>query len=435
MGTVVAETGTSLPSSGEPAQVAYVVSKYPALSHAFIEREVEALREHGARVETVSVRPFETDDLRSEAMRSEAAATTVLLGGRRAGGLWARSHLNLLRRSPASYLRVLGGALRTGERSPRSRLWQAFYFGEAVVLHNLMSARDLHHVHAHFANNGADVARLAKRIGETFDGPAAGWKWSFTMHGPTEFEAVERFDLPAKVRSADGVACISDFCRSQLMRLVEPEQWDKLRMIRMSIDADRFMPPADGRVGREGPVRVLYVGRLVPEKGSPVLVDAVRELKQRGIPLDVRIIGSGELQESLEQQIATHDLQDVVTLYGPAGQEELPDHYRWADVFVLPSFQEGLPVVLMEAMAAELPVVTTQIAAVSELVEDPATGRVLPPGRADLLADAVAELAADPARRREMGRRGREAVVREFTSDRTITGLLDLFHDVEQPTR
>lgn len=419
--------------SGQDAvNVAYVVSRYPALSHAFIEREVEALRDRGARIETVSVRQFERADLRTEAMRSEAAATTVLLGGPKSKGLWARSHAQLLRRSPAAYLKVLGGALRTGERTPRARLWQVFYFGEAVVLHNLMAARDLHHVHAHFANNGADIARLAKRIGETFDGPAAGWKWSFTMHGPTEFEAVDRFDLPAKVRSADGVACISDFCRSQLMRMVEPDQWEKLRMIRMSVDVDKFVPPASGRGAHDGPMRVLYVGRLVPEKGSPVLLDAIADLHRRGVDLDVRLVGSGPLQADLEKKIAEAGLQDVVTMMGPIGQDDLPEQYHWADAFVLPSFQEGLPVVLMEAMSTELPVITTRIAGISELVDDPTMGRVLPAGRVDQLAEAIAGLAqASPEQRQAMGRAGREAVIREFTSDRSVDGLISLFDTIE----
>ncbi|PIE25970.1 MAG: colanic acid biosynthesis glycosyltransferase WcaL [Micrococcales bacterium] len=339
-----------------------------------------------------------------------------------------RSHWQLLRRDPRTYTGVLAQALRTGEPRPKTRLWQVFYFAEAVVLHDLMSHRQLRHVHAHFANNGADVARLTALIGQRLDGPRAGWKWTFTMHGPTEFEAVDRFDLPAKVRSADGVACISDFCRSQLMRMVEPNHWDKLAMIRMSVDTDKFTPPPAVRdhPGDER-MRVLYVGRLVPEKGSPVLLDAVADLTRRGVPLQVKLVGSGELEPQLVEQVRRDGLTDVVELVGAVGQDDLPALYHWADVFVLPSFQEGLPVVLMEAMATQLPVVTTQIAAISELVEDATSGRVLPPGRADLLAEALAELAADPVTRQKMGEAGRETVVSQFTSDRSATALIGFF--------
>jgi glycosyltransferase involved in cell wall biosynthesis len=263
------------------------------------------------------------------------------------------------------------------------------------------------------------------------DGPDAGWRWTFTMHGPTEFEAVDRFDLPNKVRSARGVACISDFCRSQLMRMVEPDHWDKLAMIRMSVDTQRFVPPPAPRSHPDDEsLRILYVGRLVPEKGGPVLVDAVAQLPARGVPVRVRMVGGGELMEPLCRQIEQGGLTGRIELIGPVGQDDLANHYHWADVFVLPSFQEGLPVVLMEAMATELPVVTTQIAAISELVVDGQMGRVLPPGRSDALAEALAELAADPQLRRDMGRRGRAAVQREFTSDRSAAGLIDFFTHV-----
>ncbi|MCH8612360.1 glycosyltransferase family 4 protein [Arsenicicoccus dermatophilus] len=412
-----------------PLRVAYLVSAYPALSHAFIEREVLALRGLGAQVDTFTINETPAEQLHSQAMRADAATTTPV---KTASALtWARAHLGVLRRDAGAWGRLLGTALRTGEATPKARLWQVFYLGEAVVLYDLMRRRGLRHVHAHFANVSADVARHVVTLGRDLDGPEAGWRWSFTMHGPTEFEAVDRFDLPAKVRSASGVSCISDFCRSQLMRMVEPGEWDKLALVRMTVDADRYRPPADGRAGREGaPLRVLYVGRLVPEKGGPVLLDAVRRLRDRGIPVQVRIIGSGPLEDSLREQIARQDLGELVELAGAVGQDHLPEHYHWADVFCLPSFQEGLPVVLMEALATELPVVTTRIAGVTELVADQEMGRVIPAGRGDALADALADEAADPQRRAAQGRAGRARVLEEFTPQTAGPAMADFLRSV-----
>ena len=262
------------------------------------------------------------------------------------------------------------------------------------------------------ANNGADVARAAIAHARRVD-PDGGWRWSFTMHGPTEFEAVERFDLAAKVSDADAVACISDFTRSQLMRLSAPSDWPKLDVVHMSVDTDRFIPPAEPRKG--GPLRILDVGRLVPEKGAPVLLDAVELLTQRGIAVELRLVGGGDLDAELTRIIDERGLADRVTLVGSVGQDDIVAQYHWADVFCLPSFQEGLPVVLMEAMATELPVVTSTINGIPELVKDGSNGYLLPPGRADLLADALAKLAADPGLRLQYGVQARLDVIEGFS--------------------
>lgn len=397
------------PGPTQPA-VAYLVSRYPALSHTFIEREILGLRAQGVRVESFSVRSVPDSALVSRVMREEGRRTRPLIGAGRLA--WIRAHARLLLRG--LWFKGLARALRTGEGTLRARLWQVFYFAEAAVMVDAMRRVGLRHVHAHFANVAADVARHVKAIGEDLDGADGGWRWSFTMHGPTGFESVRATDLANKARSADGVSCITDFCRSQMMWLVEPEYWSKMSVVRMTVDADTYHPPSRPR-RHGGRVRLLTVGRLVPEKGPSILVEAVDVLRGEGIDVELRLVGAGPLAESLEKDIARRDLADRITLTGPIGQDELPDVYRWADIFVLPSFQEGLPVVLMEALATELPVLTTQIAGVSELVTDGVEGRLVPAGRVDRLAAVLAELVADPEGRLRMGRHGRERVLGEFT--------------------
>jgi glycosyltransferase involved in cell wall biosynthesis len=410
-----------------PARVAYLVSQYPALSHAFIETEVAALRELGVEVHTFSVRPSRPAELLTERARAEAAATEVLLGSPAA---LVRALLALLRRSPGAVLTGLRVALTTGEPTLRRRVRQLFYLAEAIVLWWEMCRRRLTVVHVHLANNGADVGRLAATLGTAVDGPDAGWRWSLAMHGPTEFEDRTRFDLAAKVASASTIACITDFCRSQVMRLLPPEEWGKTSVVRMAVDAGRFRPTGDDGGLRAGPgeaLHVLTVGRLVPEKGAPVLVEAVALARAKGVPVRLSVVGAGPLATQLAAQAESAGVADAVELVGPVGQEDLPDRYRAADVFCLPSFAEGLPVVLMEAMASGLPVVTTAIAGIPELVEDHRTGLVVPAGRADLVADALVELAGDPALRRRLGEAGRAAVLQRHDPVVNARLLLDLW--------
>jgi len=405
--------------------LAYLVSQYPGVSHIFIEREVLALRALGLDVETFSVRRCPPGQLRTDTMRAEAARTTSILGGSP-----IRLSMLLLKVGVRHLLPVLKTARATaklGEPVLRSRLWQLFYLAEAMALVQHCRVRGIRHIHVHFANNGADIARLAVLLGNHIDGRDAGWRWSFTMHGSNEFEAVDRFDLGAKVRSASGVVCVSDFTRSQLMRLVDFEHWGKLTKVHMTVDEDVYQPPRDRRRDRDGPFRILMVGRLVPEKAPLILIQAVDQLVRSGVRVDLRFVGSGMLEERLRMEVRDRGLDQYVTWLGSLGQHQIPAWYQWADVFCLPSFQEGLPVVLMEAMATELPVVTTRIAAIGELVEDGISGEVVSAGRSDLIAEALARLAGDPQRRLEQGRRGREMVLREFTTDRAATEMCHFF--------
>lgn len=390
---------------------ALLVSEYPTVSHTFIEREVSAMRALGSAVSTFTIRPTPPEQARSEHAKAERATTTALLG--RPMLEYARVHAALVMRHPWAWISSLLSSTQRGPRTARSALWQLFYFAEAGVLVTEMRRQGLRHIHVHFANNGADVARAAVDLASR-TGPV--WTWSLAMHGPTEFEDVVAFDLAAKVRSAAFVACISDFCRSQLMRHVEPEHWDRLHVVRMGVDAARYTGRAAERAARPpGPLRVLFVGRLVQEKGPGLLVDAVGSLVEDGHDVELTLVGAGALQGALAAQVARRGLASRVQLVGAVGQDDLPEQYAWADVFCLPSFTEGLPVVLMEAMATELPVVTTRIAGVPELVVDGESGRLVTPGRTDQLATALLEVAGAG---RDVGRRwgehGRTVVEEDF---------------------
>ena len=384
------------------------------------------MRAEGIEVETFSIRASPPADLLSRKMQEEAARTFVLLGGEAAP--WVQAHSGLLRTKPAASLGTALAALREGDRTAKAKLWQTFYFGEAVVLHDRMRAVGLRHVHVHHANVSADVARLACRIGNHLDGPGT-WTWSLTVHGSAEFENIQQWDIPAKIRQARAIACISDYCRGQLMRLVDRSHWDKMRIVRMSVDPEQYAPPREGR-HHDGPLRLLAVGRLVLLKGFDVLVDACAMLRDRGVAVEVRIVGQGPEQAALQAHIDEAGLSDRIHLVGPIGQDHIVEQYHWADAYVMSSFMEGLPVVVMEAMATGMPVVATEVAGMSELVVDGHNGLLVRMGRPDLLGDAIARLAADPQAREQMGTAGRASVLAESTPRQTGPAMADFLRSV-----
>lgn len=411
-------------------RIAYLVSHYPTVSHAFIEREVHALRTSGVEVHTFSVRPSSSKEQLSDNSRSEARTTVNLLG--RPFIDYARSQARLVQRHPRAWLSALRGALTTGAAAPKARLWQVFYLVEAGLMLEELTRIGVRHVHVHFANNAADIARRVVQLGTFVEGAEAGWRWTLSMHGPTEFADPTGFDLAAKTASADAVACISEFCRSELLAPLAPERHPATAIVRMGVEVDRFPAMAAARQDRARmrATRILFVGRLVAEKGPDVLIASVALLKARGVALDVVLIGAGPLLLELQKATEEAGLDDCIRLLGAKGQDELPDWYAWADVFCLPSYSEGVPVVLMEAMSSELPVITTPIAGIPELVDE-SSGVLVSPGDPEMLAGAIEGLARDGALRTLLGRGGRRRVQAEFRPDMNAIRLLGLLglHD------
>lgn len=408
-------------------RVAYVCSRYPAVSHTFVLREVLALRRSGVEVDTFSIRRADPADVLAPADREALDTTFAILPPRPAR--LALAHLRALALAPSAYAATLRRALALAPPGARNRLWRLFYFAEAIVLAREAERRGAQHLHAHFANVGADVSLLA-----AYFGAAAGRgarTWSFTMHGPAELYDVREHRLREKVDAASFVACISDFARSQLMGLTAPREWGKLHVVHCGLDTADFSAAARDRVSEDGkqsgPLRILNVGRLTGVKGHPVLLEAVARLRRAGRDVRVTIVGDGPERQELERLARELGVADAVELPGAVGQDRIRDFFAHADVFCVPSFAEGVPVVLMEAMAMELPVVATRVMGVPELVTEGEHGLLVPPARADLLAEALDALADDPAGRARMGAAGRRKVQAEFEQDASAARLAELF--------
>jgi len=380
-------------------------------------REIEAVRDAGVDVRTYSVRRADPGDLLSIRDREEDRKTWAI----RPVDLFSlvTAHAVTIGESPLAWLRGLVGSAKRQPPGLRSRLWGCFYFIEAVLLYRECRRQGVHHVHAHLANVAADVAWLTAELGERTDGPGT-WQWSFSMHGPTEFANVDRFNLAGKVAAASLVLCISDYARSQLMSLVPEQWWTKLHVVHMGVDLDRYVPETKKPSTRllSSRITILCVGRLDPVKGHLVLVEALASVLATGRACRAVMVGAGPGEADVRARIRRLGIEGDVTLTGAVGQDDLPDLYRSADIFCLPSFAEGIPVVLMEAMAMQLPVVSTTIAGIPELIENGTSGLLVPPGRSDLLADVLARLIDDPELRHRLGRAGRSVVERSFDARR-----------------
>jgi colanic acid/amylovoran biosynthesis glycosyltransferase len=406
-------------------KIAYLCSQYPAISHTFVLREVNALRRLGADIDTFSIRRAGSDHLLARADKAAFESTYAILPPR-----WPRllaTHARLAIMEPAAYLSTLALALGGSAGEMRDRLWRFFYFVEACLLWAECRRRGIRHIHVHFANVAADVAMLAAHLGSAVE-PERPWSWSFTMHGPTEFSDVSRYRLAEKLRRARFVVCISDYARSQLMALSEPAVWNRLHVVHCGVPLEQFTNSRNGDARLADP-KILYLGRLVPEKGQAILLEAVSLLSERGHAVNVVLAGEGPSRPELELIAERLGIASLSSFLGAVGQEEICALYADASIFCLPSYAEGVPVVLMEAMAMELPVVSTRIAGIPELIDDGQTGLLVSPGRPDELADALQQMLDDPSLRSQMGSRGREKVISEFSTDRLAEQLHARFNE------
>ena len=404
--------------------IGYVTSRYPLISHTFVQREVIGLRAAGYDIDTFSVVQTDDDQILSPTDRDEAERTEFI----RPAGV-----SKLVRHLVRPALGNLGAAialLRLAGRGwwgdPRQLLWRIFYVVEAIMLWSLAAAKGVGHLHAQHANVAANVSWLAAEFGRRVGhGPTS---WSFTMHGSTEFLDVERHDLGAKAAAAARVACISDFTKSQLMMVTEADAWDRYDVVHCGVDPERFVPDQPERSADH--FTVLFVGRLGSEKGLPLIVDALGILQQRVAPMRVRflVVGDGPLREEVAARCA--DLGVEVEFAGAVGQHEIAEYYHRADAFCMASFREGIPVVLMEAMACEVPCVAPHITAIPELIEEGVTGLTATAGRADEIADRLERYATDPDFAVGVGKAGREKVLAEFTTAATIDGMAAFFDRV-----
>jgi colanic acid/amylovoran biosynthesis glycosyltransferase len=381
-------------------RVGYLVSQYPAASHTFIRREVEALRSRGLEIQTFSVRRPTSMELSSPRDQAEFATTFYLLPASLKKLLSA--HAFALAARPTAYLRVLSLALRHRVPGVRALVWAIFHFAEAIHLARELELRQITRLHNHFANSGATVGLLASSFLKL--------PWSLTLHGISETDYPAGLLLSAKIKAACFVACVSEFGRAQAMRLSPPEHWHKLSVVRCALDfKDLPEKPSADPAKR---TRLICVGRLSPEKGHLGLLEAFANMLARGIDAELVLVGDGPEKEKIEQTRSRLNLSGKVRLAGLLAEDATLAEIADADILVLPSFMEGLPVVLMEAMALGIPVVATRVAGIPELIVDEQSGLLFSPANWDELAEKLSRLCSNPPLRSRLGDAGKERVLR-----------------------
>lgn len=394
-------------------KVAYLINQYPKVSHSFIRREIRALERKGVTVLRIALRGWD-DTSPDPADVQERNQTRYVLRGGIVGVIGALIGAALSH--PRRFGRALMLATKLGRRSDRTLLYHWIYLAEACVIARWMRESAIGHIHAHFGSNPAEVAMLASVL-------VAG-TFSFTAHGTVETDNAEFIGLREKIERARFVAAVSFYGRGQLCRWVDVPHWAKIHVVRCGIEPDFWdVPPA----GTPPSNRFVCVGRLSREKGQLVLLEAVRRVLDSGLKCELVLAGDGELRAIVDAEIERLQLSSCVRITGWISEERVRAEMLAARALVVPSFAEGLPVVIMEAMALRKPVVATFVAGIPELV-NVESGWLVPTSDAASLAAAMMECLRAPADELiRKGEAGRERALAQHDVHVSAAKLVDIY--------
>lgn len=372
--------------------IAYLTSAYGRTSDSFIRDEVNQLRALGSIVYTFSIRrPDESQAVSKDILR-ERSQTEYLLVRQNIVPLIS-SVLKTSCRRPVRLLRAILLAARCSSPGVKSRIWALAYVIEACLLAERLRLKAVNHLHNHFGDGCATVAMLT--------GLLLGIPYSLTIHGAGEFDQPKSLALDEKIARASFVVTVSDWGRSQLLRWCRPEHGEKITVIRCGV-GEHFVEQTSIPASRSP--RLIYVGRLERDKGVLILLDAVAQLVEKQVAVELVIVGDGSIRGEVEQLIRRKGLGRYVTIRGWLSSAAVREEILRARAFVLPSFTENLPVSIMEAMALERPVVSSQLGGIPELV-GPGVGWLVPPGSAPALAEALRQaVTAPPEQMEKMGK-------------------------------
>ena len=396
--------------------IAYLVPVFPMPSQTFIRRELAALESRGWTIHRFAMRRFDGEAADPADQVEQDRTHYILDAGAR--GLTLTLVIEMLGR-PRSFLTALSMAVRMGLRSEKGLVRNLIYLAEACFLRRRLAECGARHLHAHFGTNSASIAMLCRVLG--------GPPFSVTFHGPEEFDAPRALGLRQKVRHAAFVATISHFTRSQLLRWSEYRDWSKIHVVYAGVNPVYLK---HGPAPIPNAPRVVNIGRIVEQKGQAILIQAVARLLERGIDVELVIASDGPMRGEIERLIDQLGVRDCIRLTGYLDDLGIFDEILAARAMVLPSFAEGLPSVILESLALGRPVITTSIAAHSELIEPNVNGWLIPAGDVDSLVNAMAEvLASAPAELEQMGRAGAARVAEQHDPEAAAEKLTELFSD------
>ena len=394
-------------------RLAYFTNTYPRATDTFIRHEVIGLRKRGFDVLTYSVRKAGDENDVDDEVISEKRQTKYILPF----NFFRIIYLTILfaLRKPRLFVITSRLALKTSRPGAKGHVLQFAYFLEALTLAKHLIDDGIEHLHNHLGDNSGTVTLLAAQIAEV--------PYSISIHGPHIFFDGLHWALGEKTKHAKFISCIGHFCKSQMMLYSNKDDWSKFNIIRCGVDLDQFTY----RTPEERVRKLVYVGRLAAEKGVPILFESLSILKEKRYDIELELIGDGEDRPFLEELAKEIGIEDMITFAGFVGRTGVAEALKASDVFVLPSFAEGIPVSLMEAMAMGVPVIATYVGGVTELVTHRKTGQIVSASDPIALADAIAFYIDNPDTCKEISRNARSFVEVEFNIDDQVDKLSKLF--------
>jgi colanic acid/amylovoran biosynthesis glycosyltransferase len=401
-------------------RIAYFINQYPMVSHSFIRREILALERAGIDVERIALRGWGNDLADADDQREREKTRFLLEGG--VGNLVLVTILTLVSH-PARWISAVRLAFKMARKSLRPWPVHLVYLAEACLLSKWLNDFGADHLHAHFGTNSTEVAMLASVM--------SGKTYSFTVHGPDEFDMPESIGLREKVRRCAFVVAISSFGCSQLYRWINANDWEKVKVVHCGLER-AFYEVATVPVPNRH--RLVCVGRLCEQKGQLLLLKAAHLLLRKGVDFELVLAGDGKLRRKIESEIIALGLTAKVLVTGWISSSQVREELLASRALVLPSFAEGLPVVIMEAMSLRRPVLTTYIAGIPELVQQGVNGWLFPSGSVEELAAAMeACLAMPDVQIERMGEQARQRVLERHDIERETKKIATHFRNVIHP--
>jgi len=391
-------------------QISYLINQYPKVSHSFIRREILALERQGFNVQRIALRGWDEVLVDAEDISEQKKTQYVLQQG--LVSLLVAMARSLIS-SPKRFFIALRLAFNMARRSEKSLPYHLIYLAEACKMTSWLKTHQSQHLHAHFGTNSAEISMLISVL--------ANLPYSFTVHGPEEFDKPQALGLNTTISSAKFVVAISSFGRSQLYRWANFTDWEKIKIVHCGLEKSFYDVPVQPITTLP---RLVCVGRLCEQKGQMLLIEAAKKLRDEGIGFELVLAGDGEMRAEIETLISQYQLKNEVKITGWISSEEVRHLILSSQVLVLPSFAEGLPVVIMEAMSLRRPVISTYIAGIPELLKHEVNGWLCVAGDIDALTTAMHESLSTPLDTlQKMGEAAYSRVIARHNIDTEVTKL------------
>jgi colanic acid/amylovoran biosynthesis glycosyltransferase len=395
-------------------RITYLINQYPKVSHTFIRREVLALERQGFEIQRLALRGWDEKLIDLDDIAEQQKTAYVLKSGVLA---LLVSAVKVLMQKPIQFFCALLLAVKVGIKADRPILFHFMYFLEACEVFLQAKQFNSQHLHAHFGTNPSEIVMLVNAL--------SGLPYSFTVHGPEEFDRPQFLKLAEKINRSKFVVAISSFGRSQLMRWVDFSKWNKINIVHCGLEPGFYNVPA---VAMPAAPRLVCVGRLCEQKGQLLLIEAAKNLQEQQIDFELILAGDGEMRAEIESLIVQYRLQEKVKITGWISSAEVRNTILASQILVLPSFAEGLPVVIMEAMSLRRPVISTYIAGIPELLIHRENGWLCVAGDVRNLTDTLREALLTPvATLQKKGDAAYERVITRHNIDIEAAKLAERF--------